>query len=144
MLLPPPFGCPRTGFVNRPGTWRQRLRNDLVKQIRLDRRVRGRSDLDALLREILVGLRGERRGGAFAGLLDPGREGVLRQRLDLELHVSEAVAAEMARHAEERSGLIGAQVELRRRAVHRVDHAAELRYEESVQHARRRQREVNW
>src|SRR5262245_11539794 len=92
MRFSPPSGCARTGFEDRPGTCWQRLRNDLVTQIRLDRRVRGRSDLAALLREILVGLRGERRGGAFASLLDPGREGVLRQRLDLELHVGEAVA----------------------------------------------------
>src|SRR5215831_9253295 len=91
MLFLPPLGCARTGLDNRPGTWRQRLRDDLVKQIRLDRRVGERSDLHALLREILIGLRGEGRGGAFAGLLDPGSEGVLRQRLDLELHVGEAV-----------------------------------------------------
>src|SRR4029079_8790441 len=107
-------------------TWRQRLRNDLVKQIRLDRRVRERSNLHALLREILVDLRGESRGGAFAGLVDPGRESVLRQRLDVELHISEAIAAEMARHAEERPGLIGIQMELRLHAVYRVDHSARV------------------
>src|SRR6478672_11262021 len=114
MLFLPPPGCARTGFDDRPGSWRQRLHNDLVKQIRLDRRVGERSNLHALLREILVDLRGKSRGGAFAGLVDPGRESVLRQRLDVELHVSEAIAAEMARHAEERPGLIGIQMELRR------------------------------
>src|SRR6476620_8720114 len=101
MLFLPPPGCARTGFDDRPGTWRQRLHNDLVKQIRLDRRVGERSNLHALLREIPVGLRGEGRSGAFAGLVEPGGEPVLRQRLDVELHIREAVAAEMARHAEE-------------------------------------------
>src|SRR5215467_12141684 len=90
MLFLPPLGCARTGFNNRSRTWRQRLLDDPVEQIRLDRRVGERSDIDALLREILVGLRGERRGGAFAGLVDPGREPVLRQRFDLELHAREA------------------------------------------------------
>src|SRR5215468_12418984 len=111
MLFPPAPGFARTGFNDRPGTWRQRLRNDFVKQFRLDSRVGERSDLHALLREILVGLRGERRAAALASLVDPGREPVHRQRLDLELHIREAVATEMARHAKERSGLIGFQVE---------------------------------
>src|SRR5262249_4998219 len=105
MLFLPPLGCARTGLDDWPGAWRQRLRDDLVKQILLDRRVGERSDLHALLREILVGLRVEHRAVAFTGLFDPGREGLLRQRLDLELHIGEAVAAEMARHAEERSRL---------------------------------------
>src|SRR6476620_4531409 len=104
MLHPSPLGCAWTGFDDWPGTWRQRLRDDLVKQIRLDRRIGERSNLRALPREILVGLRGESRAVAFAGRVDPGREPVLRQRLDVELHVREAVTAEMARHAEERPG----------------------------------------
>src|SRR5215831_3868126 len=130
MLFLPPPGCTRTGFDDRSRAWRQRLPDDLVEQIRLDRRIRERSNIRARFREILIGLRGERRGGGVAGLVDPGGELVFWQRLDLELHIREAVAAEMARHAEEGSRLLGVEVELRRHAVHRVDHAAELRDEE--------------
>src|SRR5215475_11561570 len=107
MLFLRPLGCARAGFNDRSRTWRQRLPDDLIEQIRLDRGVGERSDVHALLREILVGLRGERRGGTFAGLLDPGSEPVLRQRFDLELHSREAAATVMARHAEKGSRLIG-------------------------------------
>src|SRR5262245_575705 len=78
MVFLPALGCARTGLNDRSRTWRQRLLDDLIEQIWLDRRVRERSDIHALLRELLIGLRGERRGGSFAGLVDPGRETVLR------------------------------------------------------------------
>ena len=66
-----------------------------------------------------------------------------RHRVHVEMHVGEAVAAEVARQAVERAGRVGLQVQLRRHAVHRVDHAAELRDEERVHHAGRGQREMH-
>src|SRR5215471_45443 len=127
----------------RSGPWRQFLHYDLVEQARLDGRVGERSDVHALHREILVGLRAQRRPAAVAGLLGPGVKIRFRHRLGLEIHIGEAVAAEHRGEAHERAGFMGVQVERRRHAVHRVDHAAELWDEEGVHHARGRQAEAN-
>ena len=59
------------------------------------------------------------------------------------MHVGEAVAAVVARQPGVGAGPVGMQVELRRHAVHRVDHAAEPRDEEGVHHAGRGQREMD-
>src|SRR5271170_8278067 len=110
MLSLRPLGRAGADFVHRSGARRQRLRDDLMEKVRLDRRIGERSDIPALLGKILVALRGQRCGGAFAVLVDPEGKAVERQCFYLELHIREAVATEMARHAEECAGLVSIQV----------------------------------
>ena len=54
----------------------------------------------------------------------------------------EPIAAELRREAQIGSGMIGLQRQLRGHAGHRVDLAAELRHEETVHDAVRRQPEM--
>src|SRR5271167_3978997 len=96
MLFPP---APREPWIRirralRPGARRQRLGEDSLEQVRLDVREDERRDVDALLREVLVGVRVERPAAARARLVDPGFEPVWRDGLDIEMHAGEAVPAE--------------------------------------------------
>ena len=81
-------------------------------------------------------------GGRIGFLVFRNNMNSFTVRLCGEMHVRETVAAVMARKAEERAGCVRAKVQLRPHAVHRVDHAAELRDEERIHHARGRQGEV--
>ena len=55
--------------------------------------------------------------------------------MNVEQHVGESVAAKMRRQPLIIALLIGTQVQRRDHAIHRVDHAAELRDEENIHHA---------
>src|ERR1700677_834135 len=126
----------------RAGSWWQYLRGDLLEQLGGGRTVGERTYVHALR-----GQRGVARGikswaGGARGL-DPGGELFRRHRMGVEMHGWEAVTAKVGRKAVECARGVRLQVQLRRHAVHGVDHAAELRDEEGVHHARRGQVEVN-
>src|SRR5271166_1626877 len=126
----------------RAGSRRQLLCGDLLEQPGIDRSEGEWPPFDALPGEGDVA-RGVEGRADVAYALDPGGELVRWRRLHAEMHVREAIAAEVARLSEEGARRVRAQVQLRRHAVHRVDHAAELRDEERAHHARRRQGEMD-
>ena len=66
-----------------------------------------------------------------------------RHRIDVEVHVGKAVAAELGRQPAIGSGMVGLQVKARHHSRHGVDLAAELRHEEAVHDARRGQLEAD-
>src|SRR5271167_4701301 len=118
------------------GSGRQLLSDDLVEQ----RGIRGaegeRTDVHALPGQRGVAFVIEGWAGAACGS-NPGVKPLRRYCLHVEMHARETVATEVARQAKERAWFVRAQVQLRRHAVHRVDHAAELWDEERTHHARR-------
>src|SRR5271169_866385 len=121
---------------------RQLLRDDLVEQFRLDRTEGERTYVHALLGQGSVASGIESWGGV-ARDTNPSGKPFRRHRLHIEMHVRETIATIMARKTEIRAWCVRAQVQLRHHAVHRVDHAAELRDEERIHHARRRKREMD-
>jgi hypothetical protein len=118
------------------------LQDDLLKQLGIGRAEGKWIRVDALLCQDSVASVIEGWAGA-ARSINPSGKPIRRHCLHVEMHVRETIATKVARLAEERAWFIRAQVQLRPHAVHRVDHAAELRDEERVHHARGRQREMN-
>src|ERR1700674_5213619 len=112
--------------VEQVGLWagprRQLLCGDLLEQPGINGAEGEWTPFDALPGEGGVACGVEGRAGVTDSL-NPGGELVRRRRLHVEMHVREAIAAEVARLAEEVAGSVSAQVQLRRHAVHRVDHA---------------------
>src|SRR2546423_3336770 len=108
---------------------RQFLCDDLLEQFGSDCTECEWACIHALPGELSIA-RGIERWTRVARTLDPGGELLRRDRMHVEMHVRETIAAIMARKTAERTRHVGAQVQLHRHAVHRVDHAAELRYEE--------------
>src|SRR5580658_7624875 len=146
--LPSMLGLRSRGYV---GVWpaglrarprRQHLCGDLLEQVGSGRTVGERSHIQALPGQVGIA-RGIEGWAAGARGLDPGSELVGRHCVYVEKHARETVAAEVARQAVERARGVRLQVQLRRHAVHRVDHAAELRDEKGVHHVCRGEGEVN-
>ena len=98
--------------------------------------------MPALLGQLAIAGGIERRAILVRGI-HPGGKLVCRHRPHVEMHVGKTVSAIVAAFAVERAGHIRAQIELRGHPVHRVDHAAQLRHEEGVQHAARCQGEMD-
>src|ERR1700722_11295084 len=130
------------GLRDRPRTWRQCLIQDLAKQSVRDGLERERFRHDALFGELDVAFRREliSRG---AGLTEPIIKFRRRFRHDLEMHAGKSVAAYLSCKAAKGPRVIGQEIELRRHAVHGVDHAAELGDEEGCHHAPRGQSKAN-
>src|SRR6202035_5171093 len=83
----------------------------------------------------------EHRTGA-ACRIKPLRKELGWQRVDVEVHVGEAGAAEIGREATIRPRMVGLHVEPRHRPGHGVNLAGELRHKETVHDARRSQLEA--
>src|SRR5205085_7054669 len=83
ILFPQHFELARIGFRDRAGPRRDVLLDDLPEQVGLDGAVGEGGDVAALLFELGVGLRRQRRA-VGAGLVDPGGKVMRGRRLDLE------------------------------------------------------------
>ncbi len=81
---------------------------------------------------------------AGADLVQPLAVFGIGDRVGGEVHLGEARAAVVRRHAREFTGLVGDQVELGLHRSHRVDHAAQVRDEERIHHRIGRDLEVQW
>src|SRR5690242_20926132 len=93
----------------RPG--RQLLHHHGVEQVRIDRAVGVGRDVPGLAGERRIA--GARQGRAvLPRRSEPLREALGGHRLEDELHVGKAVAAELGRQAVERAGAVGLQVQL--------------------------------
>src|SRR6266404_8469553 len=91
-----------------------------------------------LLEQFLVAV-GIQRAVALHRSRSPAQKLRLRDDADVEHHIGKTVTTEMRRQALIAADLVGAQFEPRHHPVHGVNHAAELRDEERVHHAPRRQ-----
>src|SRR5271156_1220599 len=119
MLIPPPNAQLRSGRHDRPGVGlgdraragRQRLIEDLLEQPVRNGLESERRRHDALLRQLDIALRRQRRSAA-AHLAEPGVEVLRRLRLDLEMHVGESVAGYLSRKAAKDARIIGGEEEL--------------------------------
>ncbi len=129
------------GHQLRSGPGRNVLGRDQVEQPGIVEAIGWPALLDALLHQLLVAVLVQHSAGLGGGR-HPIRKGERRDHVDVEHHVGKAVAGEMRRQALELALIVGAQVQPRHHAVHGVDHAAELRDEEHVHHARRGQLEI--
>ena len=118
------------------------LRRYGLKEIGIVEPIVGRRNLDALFGKLGIAAGIERRGRLACGL-HPVREILCRDGVDLKIHVGKSVAAEVRGQAMKNPGRVSLQVKPGRHAVHRVDHAAELRDEKRIHDARRRQREMH-
>src|SRR6478672_198383 len=131
-LTPWPRGSPSTRFSGP----RHRPVDDALEQLRFYRAIGSRRH--GLARLCQLGIAGLVQGGSGAArLFEPGVEIAGRHRLDDEPHLGKAVAAVICGEAGILARLVRKQVEVRGHAAHRVDLAAELRYEERIHHCRR-------
>src|SRR5829696_2828767 len=139
-------GARRNGWCRfadlRAGCGRDRLGDDLLEKVGIDGTVSRRGDVQTLLGECNVALVVER-GGRVPCISDPAVECLRAHRPHLEVHSGEAVPTELRRESVENPFSVGLEMQLGRHAVHRVDHAAELRDKESVHDAGGGQRKVD-
>src|SRR5271167_3201263 len=122
ILVPLPHAGARIGLSDRPGTRRQRLIQNLVKQSVGDRAESERRRHHALFGKLAIAFRREFISGR-ARLAQPVVKFRRCLRLDFEMHVGESIAADLSCKAAKDARLIRGEVELRPHPVHGVDHA---------------------
>src|SRR5215217_2662127 len=131
-------GARRNGWCRfadlRAGCGRDRLGDDLLEKVGIDVTVSRRGDVQTLLGECNVALVVER-GGRVPCISDPAVECLRAHRPHLEVHSRKAVPTELRRESVENPLSVSLKMQLGRHAVHRVDHAAELRDKERVHDA---------